>query len=63
MFQVISFGAVLVDLLSNNISVKVGKKQDDALESFTKFLGGVSANVAVAVSRLGGYAFFRYARG
>jgi sugar/nucleoside kinase (ribokinase family) len=63
MFQVISFGAVLVDLLSNNISVKVGKKHDDALESFTKTPGGASANFAVAVSCLGGYAFFRYARG
>jgi fructokinase len=58
MFKVISFGEALVDLLSNNISVKVGKKQDNALESFTKFPGGAPANVAAAVSRLGGYAFF-----
>ena len=58
MFKVVSFGETLVDLLSNNISGKVDKKQYDTLESFTKFPGGAPANVAAAVSRLGGYAFF-----
>ena len=58
MFKVLSFGEALVDLLSNNISEKVGKEQDNAPESFTKFPGGAPANVAAAVSRLGGNAFF-----
>ena len=58
MFKVLSFGEALVDLLSNNISEKVGKEQDNAPEPFTKFPGGAPANVAAAVSRLGGNAFF-----
>ena len=55
MFKVLSFGEALVDLWSNNISEK---EQVDAPESFTKFLGGAPANVAAAVSHLGGNAFF-----
>ena len=55
MFKVLSFGEALVDLWSNNISEK---EQVDAPESFTKFLGGTPANVAAAVSHLGGNAFF-----
>jgi hypothetical protein len=38
MFQVISFGAVLVDLLSNNISVKVGKNRMMHLNPSLNFL-------------------------
>lgn len=58
MFKVLSFGEALVDLLSNNISENGGKEQGNAPESFAKFPGGAPANVAAAVSRLGGNAFF-----
>jgi fructokinase len=58
MFKVISFGEALVDLLSSNISGKSSEEKDKAAESFTKYPGGAPANVAAAVSRLGGDAFF-----
>ena len=47
--DIISFGEVLVDMLSSRIG-----QQDNGPESFTKFAGGAPANVAVAVARLGG---------
>jgi len=58
MFKVISFGEALVDLLSNKISDADDTRSDNGNESFTKFPGGAPANVAAAVSRLGGDAFF-----
>ena len=54
MFKVISFGEILVDMLSN----KLGGDVDHGTESFTKFPGGAPANVAAAVARLGGNAYF-----
>ncbi len=54
MFKVISFGEILVDMLSN----KLGGEIDPGMESFTKFPGGAPANVAAAVARLGGEAYF-----
>lgn len=49
--DIISFGEVLVDMLSSRIG-----QQQDGPESFTKYAGGAPANVAVAVARLGGKA-------
>ncbi|MBT5185301.1 MAG: carbohydrate kinase [Kordiimonadaceae bacterium] len=54
MFKVISYGEVLIDMLSN----KLGSDHDNGQESFTKFPGGAPANVAAAVSRLGGEGYF-----
>jgi fructokinase len=54
MLKVISFGEALVDLLSNNIR----EQHHHGPETFTKFPGGAPANVAAAVARLGGKAFF-----
>lgn len=50
MLTTISFGEVLIDMLSN----KVGGNADSEQETFTKFAGGAPANVAVAVAKLGG---------
>jgi fructokinase len=58
MFKVISFGEALVDLLSNKVNNGSSEELDNAAESFTKFPGGAPANVAAAVSRLGGNAYF-----
>ena len=58
MFKVISFGEALVDLLSNKISNDQANNRNNVHESFTKFPGGAPANVAAAVARLGGDAYF-----
>ncbi len=58
MFKVISFGEALVDLLSNKISNDQANNSNNEDESFTKFPGGAPANVAAAVARLGGDAYF-----
>ena len=50
MLTTISFGEVLIDMLSN----KVGGNSDVEQETFTKYAGGAPANVAVAVAKLGG---------
>jgi fructokinase len=54
MYKVISFGEMLVDMLSNRIS----DAKDNGQEHFTKFPGGAPANVAAAVARLGGKSYF-----
>ncbi|HCH33861.1 MAG TPA: carbohydrate kinase [Oceanospirillaceae bacterium] len=58
MFKVISFGEALVDLLSNKVNNDSADAFDNSAESFAKFPGGAPANVAAAVSRLGGDAYF-----
>ena len=54
MKKVISFGEALIDMLSN----RTAGEHLDAPETFTKYPGGAPANVAVAVAKLGGEAYF-----
>lgn len=54
MNKVICFGEALIDMLSN----RIGGADPDGPETFTKYPGGAPANVAVAVAKLGGNAYF-----
>ncbi len=59
MIKVISFGEVLVDMLSSRVSdSKDGQGADIADERFTKYPGGAPANVAAAIGKLGGTSYF-----
>lgn len=55
MLKVVCFGEALVDMLSSRVA---GEPAGDELERFSKFPGGAPANVAVAVAKLGGNAYF-----
>lgn len=54
MLKIVSFGEVLVDMLSDKLS----GCDDESDEKFTKFPGGAPANVAAAVAKLGGNSYF-----
>ena len=54
MIRIISYGEILVDMLSDRI---LETEQKDN-EQFTKFPGGAPANVAAAVAQLGGDSYF-----
>ena len=54
MKKVISFGEALIDMLSN----RTAGADLEGPETFTKYPGGAPANVAVAIAKLGGRAYF-----
>lgn len=59
MIKVISFGEVLVDMLSNRVSDGAsGHSEGTDTEQFTKYPGGAPANVAAAIGKLGGNSYF-----
>lgn len=59
MIKVISFGELLVDMLSSRVSDdQDGQGNDSETERFTKYPGGAPANVAAAIGKLGGHSYF-----
>ncbi len=59
MIKVISFGELLVDMLSSRVSdAQDGQGAGSENERFTKYPGGAPANVAAAIGKLGGNSYF-----
>lgn len=59
MIKVISFGELLVDMLSSRVSDdQDGQGTESETERFTKYPGGAPANVAAAIGKLGGHSYF-----